>query len=132
MSKKKQDSPSIATRNINVVFSVTAQNNAQISFPYIREATIERQLRADVANSEFTIVMPQMSLDLEWVMFTITGNSGTYITSERVDYEPEKETEERIAGDRIIKEFRAGDTVMILVLDSSGGLLTSSFEITII
>lgn len=132
MDDKKAGLRSTVPRNVNVVFSVTDQSNAQIPFPYIREATIERQLQADVANSEFTIVMPQMSLDLEWIMFTITGNSGTYITSERVDYEPEKETEDRIAGDRIIKEFRAGDTVMILVFDSSGGLLTSSFEITII
>ncbi len=102
--------------------------------PYIKQASLQHELKADVANSGFTIVLPPMENWVGGLFFTVEGRT-SYVS--RVDFPPSpgKEIVDQVTSDRIRAEFVVGDKVKVLPIQHNGAEQfpgTPSEEITII
>jgi len=104
--------------------------------PYIPEASIKHELPAHKANDRFRIVLPQMADEFEGVAFVIRGDGFpvSYISSKRLPYTPNKDTQDLITRERLQREFTLGEKVVVWPYVWIGGRLavgSPSKEITI-
>ena len=133
MSKRDKQAEPTASE-INIIFNTRDSKDIETSVPYIKQASINHTLEASVANSGFTIVLPQMDSDLGSLFFTIGGRAA-YISAVVYPHTAGKETVDQISRDRICEAFVAGDKIRVFAFVLSDNGLergTPSEEITII